>query len=289
MLNNIAIGTGVTLDLQTRILARTDNEDAVTLPQSACLCLAALVDAQGDVLSQEQLMEIGWRSAGVEVTENSVRVMITKLRRAFVQLEVQETITLVAVTRSGYRLIVREASQEPPLPTPAPVPEPTPTEINIAPAVSPPVHAPEAEAEPAVEPLSIASAPPLSRKRTWKAATLVVAAGLLTGLVIAIALRHVFFFSPLELNFVRWNGPGIPPGAEVMVQEDQQNKQTLIEATLHTYTQHVLNRRTEEKSAPVLYVTTGSEKMSRFQGLIACQQRFKDSGNDCESFYFRLD
>ncbi|HFT8658734.1 TPA: transcriptional regulator [Enterobacter cloacae] len=81
------------------------------------MCLAALPEAQGEVLCQEQLMEIGWRSAGVEVTDNSVRVMITKLRRAFAQLDLQEAITLIAVTRSGYRLLVREASSE--LPPPA--------------------------------------------------------------------------------------------------------------------------------------------------------------------------
>ena len=62
-------------------------------------------------------MEIGWRSAGVEVIDDSVRVMITKLRRAFAQLDLQEAITLIAVTRSGYRLLVREASSE--LPPPA--------------------------------------------------------------------------------------------------------------------------------------------------------------------------
>ena len=63
MLNYIAIGTGVTLDLQTRTLARTDREASVTLPQSACLCLAAMAEAQGEVLSQEQLMDIGWRGS----------------------------------------------------------------------------------------------------------------------------------------------------------------------------------------------------------------------------------
>ena len=38
--------------------------------------------------------------------------MITKLRRAFTQLNLQEAITLIAVTRSGYRLLVREANSE---------------------------------------------------------------------------------------------------------------------------------------------------------------------------------
>ncbi|MEI9537341.1 winged helix-turn-helix domain-containing protein [Enterobacter cancerogenus] len=271
MQNNIAIGTGVTLDLLTRTLARPDTEETVTLPQSACLCLAAMAEAQGEVLSQEQLMDIGWRSAGVEVTENSVRVMITKLRRAFVQLEVHEQISVIAVTRSGYRLIVRNNSNETPTAKPSDA-------TALSPVLQP---------EPAPLPPSAPSAPRPARKGGRRAA-LVVTAGLMTGVALAFVLRSLFFFSPLQVMFVPWKGPGVPPGAQVLVQKNEQNKQALIEATLRTYTQHVLNRRTGEKPAPVLYVTTGSEKMTRFQGLIACQQRFKDSGNDCESFYFRL-
>ena len=106
--------------------------------------------------------------------------------------------------------------------------------------------------------------------------------------MIALLLRGVVDFSPQPVHFVRWNGPGVPPGSMVMVQEDKQSQQALIESTLQTYSRHVLDRRPNEKPAAVLYVTTGSEKMSQFQGLIACQQPFKDSGNDCESFYFRL-
>lgn len=53
MLNIIAIGTSLTLDVQTRELTRTDTQETVTLPQSACLCLAALAEGQGEVLSQE--------------------------------------------------------------------------------------------------------------------------------------------------------------------------------------------------------------------------------------------
>jgi DNA-binding winged-HTH domains len=267
MLNNIAIGTGVTLDVHTRILSRTDGEESVTLPQSACLCLAAMVDAPGEVLSQEQLMDIGWRSAGVEVTDNSVRVMITKLRRAFIQLGVHETITLVAVTRSGYRLIVRENGDG-----------------QSAPLEASPSITPAPEALPAAV---VAPAPPRARKGLWLA-TGVALAGLLVGVGLAVLMRSLFFFSPLQIHFVPWSGPGVPPGAEVLVQASEENKQALIEATLQTYVQHVLDKRAGEKPAPVLYVTTGSEKMSKFQGLIACQQRLKDSGNDCESFFFRL-
>jgi len=114
----------------------------------------------------------------------------------------------------------------------------------------------------------------------------VALAGLLVGVGLAVLMRSLFFFSPLQIHFVPWSGPGVPPGAEVLVQASEENKQALIEATLQTYVQHVLDKRAGEKPAPVLYVTTGSEKMSKFQGLIACQQRLKDSGNDCESSFF---
>lgn len=271
MLNNIAIGSLVTLDLLSRTLARTDTQETVTLPQSACLCLAALAEAQGELLSQEQLMEIGWRSAGVEVTDNSVRVMITKLRRAFAQLNLHEAITLIAVTRSGYRLLVRESGSE------------------LAPAAQtealPPQDLPVQAEAPEVLP-AVASAPPRARSMLMQKSCVTIS-GVLVGLVIALLLRGIVDFSPQPVHFVRWNGPGVPPGTEVMVQQDKLSQTALIESTLQTYIRHVLAHRTDEKPAAILYVTTGSEKMSKFQGLIACQQPFKDSGNDCESFYFR--
>lgn len=269
MQNTIAIGSLVTLDLHTRVLERTDTHISVTLPHSACLCLAALVEAQGDVLSQEQLMDIGWRSAGVEVTDNSVRVMITKLRRAFSDLNLQDAITLMAVTRSGYRLLVRETSSELP---PSALTEPIPASVQADTPLTGP---------------TVTHGSPRQRN-TLKHKVSVTLGGMLVGLVIALLVRGMFDFSPQPVHFVRWNGPGVPPGTQVMVQQDKQSQNALIESTLQTYTRHVLDRRPNEKPAAVLYVTTGSEKMSQFQGLIACQQPFKDSGNDCESFYFRL-
>lgn len=71
-------------------------------------------------------MDIGWRSAGVEVTDNSVRVMVNKLRRALASLEMQDAIALVAVTRSGYRLIIREESP----------PEPSAESVEILPTTA---------------------------------------------------------------------------------------------------------------------------------------------------------
>ncbi|MEW5558719.1 winged helix-turn-helix domain-containing protein [Enterobacter asburiae] len=275
MLNNIAIGSSVTLDLHTRTLTRTLDGESVTLPASACLCLQALVDAHGEVLSQEQLMDIGWRSAGVEVTENSVRVMINKLRRALNSLGLQDSVTLLAVTRSGYRLIVRDdgtAELTGPL-TDASPPSPSPLHPQSAPPASQPVRRPP---------------PPVKRSNPRKY-LITGLCGILAGLGVAILLHYLFIVTPERINFVRWDGPGVPANTQVMVPRGKENQLELIEATLRAYTQHSLIKRTDENPPQVLYVTLGDPRIKKHLGLIACEQPFQDSNNDCESFYFRFD
>ena len=276
MLNNIAIGSSVTLDMQTRTLTRLHDGESVTLPASACLCLEALAAARGDVLSQEQLMEIGWRSAGVEVTENSVRVMINKLRRALNHLDLQDSITLLAVTRSGYRLIVREngfpdtppAAEEPIAPAVVPVQESVPQPMVAAPPPKPP-RSPE------------------QRNKIIKRIVAAVA-GALAGLLVAMTLHTLYIVEPEDVEFVPWHGPGIPAGTQVMVQKENQDRQAMIVATLETYRKHVLEKRPTEEPAKVLYVTIGSSRTNKHLGLIACQQPLQGSKNECESFYFRF-
>ncbi|WP_245840181.1 winged helix-turn-helix domain-containing protein [Pantoea rwandensis] len=135
---------------------------SVVLPASAALCLYALVEAQGEVLSQEQLMDIGWRHVGFAATENSVRVMISKLRRALAALELDQQVTLLAVTRSGYRLMVRDAVPAVPIPFPLPLsllaPEPQPYR--------------------------------------WKRAGLITAGGIAAGVVTALIAQHLFLLTP---------------------------------------------------------------------------------------------
>lgn len=275
MLNNIAIGSSVTLDLQTRTLTRTLDGESVTLPASACLCLQALMEAQGEVLSQEQLMDIGWRSAGVEVTENSVRVMINKLRRALNSLGLQDSVTLLAVTRSGYRLIVRDDAL------------PEVTEPSSAPPSAAPTALPEQNPSPA--PLTARRAPTPVKSAGYRKYLIAGLCGILAGLGVAILLHYLFIVTPERINYVRWNGPGIPANTQVMVPRGKENQLELIEATLRAYTQHTLSKRVNEKPAQILYVTLGDPRMKKHLGLIACEQPFQDSNNDCESFYFRFD
>ncbi|SNY67792.1 winged helix-turn-helix domain-containing protein [Enterobacter sp. CC120223-11] len=282
MLNNIAIGSSATLDMQTRTLTRRQDGESVTLPASACLCLEALIRARGEVLSQEQLMDIGWRSAGVEVTENSVRVMINKLRRALNTLDLQDSVTLLAVTRSGYRLIVRESeSNDTPLSTAAPVPAATqPEQVSVPKPTEPPTsREPEAP---------VIVAPVQERRRKWAPRVIAAIAGAIAGLAVAMTVHTLYIVQPEDVEFVPWHGPGIPAGAEVRVQKENQNQQAMIEATLETYKKHVLDKRPTEKPAKVLYVTIGSSRINKHLGLIACQQPFQGSNNDCESFYFRF-
>ncbi|MGU3524239.1 transcriptional regulator [Enterobacteriaceae bacterium C23F] len=282
MINNIAIGSSATLDMQTRTLTRHQDGENVTLPASACLCLEALVRMRGEVLSQEQLMDIGWRSAGVEVTENSVRVMINKLRRALNSLELQDNITLLAVTRSGYRLIVRESgSNDAPLSTAAPAPAAAQPEQVSAPKPTEPPAPREPEA-----PLIVA--PVQKRRRKWVPRVIAAVAGVFAGLAVAMTVHTLYIVQPEDVEFVPWHGQGIPAGAEVRVQKENQNQQAMIEATLETYKKHVLDKRPTEKPAKVLYVTIGSSRINKHLGLIACQQPFQGSNNDCESFYFRF-
>ncbi|MFJ3457638.1 transcriptional regulator [Scandinavium goeteborgense] len=272
MLNNIAIGSSVTLDSQTRTLTRTRDGESVTLPASACLCLQALVEAHGEVLSQEQLMDIGWRSAGVEVTENSVRVMINKLRRALNTLELQDSVTLLAVTRSGYRLIVRDDG-------------PTQATQPLAP---PPLSASSEPPSPQ-PPSQRASLPPAPSRRSDKRKYLIAGfCGIVAGLVLGMLLHSLYIMHPEKIDFVRWNGPGIPANTQVMVPKGREDEQQMIEATLRTYAQHASEKRPDEKPARVLYVTLGDPRAKKHLGLIACEQLFQDTNNDCESFYFRF-
>lgn len=270
MLNNIAIGLKVTLDLQTRMLTRVRDGKSVSLPASACLCLQALTEARGDVLSQEQLMDIGWRRAGVEVTENSVRVMVNKLRRALNTLELQDSVTLLAVTRSGYRLILRDGI--------------TPKAI---PALSQPAHFPDSVDNPVLT-HNPGAEPPRPVRRPWKRLTLALGAGIIAGLITGLTFYSAFVISPDKVDFVPWTGPDMPANTEIMVQKSKRDQESFITSTLKLYQELVVPTLPAGNLPKVLYITVGSKLDQNHLGLIACQQPFQDSDNECESFYFRV-
>ncbi|HCT7987909.1 TPA: winged helix-turn-helix domain-containing protein [Serratia liquefaciens] len=110
------IGTLLEINHQSKALIHRGNKNEVTLPASGCYCLQALSERGGDILSLTELMGIGWGHIGVEVTENSVRVMINKIRKAISSLGMQHDIILLTVPRRGYRLLIGNKLQPRTLP-----------------------------------------------------------------------------------------------------------------------------------------------------------------------------
>lgn len=259
MLNNIAVGTLVSLDLDTRMLTRLSDGGSVTLPISACNCLKSLVEASGELLTQEQLMDIGWRNSGVEVTENSVRVMITKIRRALNALEVQESIMLLAVTRSGYRLVIRNSQAT------------SPESEDL-----PPVQAEQ-------QSVSTPAQPP--RYSARKRRMLACIAGMLLGGAVIVIYNLFFKFTPEIVTYVQWQGENKIPQTEVWVPVSQQKETVAIQHTLQLYNDYVVSREKNTEKARYLYVTIGFSE--EYRRLFACMTPLQRSGNHCESYYFR--
>lgn len=106
------IGTLLEINHQSKALIHRGNKNEAPLPTSGCFCLQALAERGGSTLSLTELMDIGWGHSGVEVTENSVRVMINKIRKAISSLGMQHDIILLTVPRSGYRLLLSNNPQQ---------------------------------------------------------------------------------------------------------------------------------------------------------------------------------
>ena len=271
MLNNIAIGSSVILDLQARTLTRVHDGKSVTLPVSACNCLKALVEAREQVLSQEQLMDVGWRNSGVEVTENSIRVMINKIRRALVTLEVQNSITLLTVKRSGYLLIIREPSID--LNQNAQQAE-APAPLNEIPATT-------ADQSP----IPANARKKLAFSREWKRRIFGGFSGIVLGTLLGLFISWMAKNAPEPVIFTRWNGTGIPVNTEVWIPVGHRSDDPMIHKTLELYSDYALKREAKSDKASYLYITLGHSP--KFLGLIACLGPLHDVENNCESYYFR--
>lgn len=262
--NNIIIDNLLMLDGRTRTLSRIQDGKGVMLPASACRCFIALAQAKEQVLSQEQLMDVGWRHSGVEVTDNSVRVMITKIRRALIALEVNDSVQLIAVTRSGYRLIVRTTQ---------------PGKTQRTTSASNPLHASTG--------LVSRHVSAYRDHNLLKRRLAAGAAGLVLGSCLAAAVSWLLAIKPMPINYVRWHGAEAPPQTEVWVPGNISPDIQRVAQTLQLYRQYAINKNGEinPEHARYLYITTGGA--SPDLGLIACVAPLRDSENNCESYSFK--
>lgn len=82
-----------------------ENKGKVTLQlnASASRCLSLFMHNPGDVISREALLREGWGNQGVLVTDNSLRQVLSTLRKQFSHFNIEGDL-FVTMHRKGYRL-----------------------------------------------------------------------------------------------------------------------------------------------------------------------------------------
>ncbi|MBS0906211.1 winged helix-turn-helix domain-containing protein [Pantoea dispersa] len=82
-----------------------ENKGKVTLQlnASASRCLSLFLSNPGDVISREALLKEGWGNQGVLVTDNSLRQVLSTLRKQFSHFNIEGDL-FVTMHRKGYRL-----------------------------------------------------------------------------------------------------------------------------------------------------------------------------------------
>lgn len=80
-----------------------------TLNHSAAQCLEALIRSQGEILSHERLMDVGWEL--VVVTPNSLSQAIVAIRRALRQVGLTK-MCIETIPKQGYRFVADILVQE---------------------------------------------------------------------------------------------------------------------------------------------------------------------------------
>lgn len=265
-----SIGNRLCLNLQTRELSRATDGRKVTLSVSASLCLTKMKEAEGEVVSQESLIESGWRNIGLEVTASSVRVTINQLRRALLSLQVDKEVMIVTVPRMGYRLLLNEESE----------------------AIEHQEAASTLAADTAAAPEHSAPISPLSKAVTApKKSTTTLIISLLLAAVLGSAMawwatRFVggaptrIYYQPLTFTDVR---QGIAA-----------NQQVFTETKRPVTTEQAANlitawRRYTPEADSYRYLYINAIYKPEFMGLFACRKPLVDKNSDCKSFFFRFD
>ncbi|WP_394521343.1 hypothetical protein C1N60_02550 [Pantoea sp. SGAir0184] len=267
------IGNVARLDLTSRSLIRLDNSNVASLSASASRCLCSFVDSVHQVLSPERLIEDGWRSQGLEATENSVRVMISQLRRAIASLNLQHEITIQTVSGEGYMMLIRqkEAGAQPgvPLSETEPqkaTPSPAGAQMSLSKSSTPnPSHfqAPD-------RPHTL---------RFWYPRGMALFAGALIGIGCAKWIVSSFLFMPASYYYTEWQGTA-PPGKSVWIAGGNLSDD-LVSETLSIFSQYA----SDDSSRPYLYINDGFKE--QYLSLFACRKPVTESENGCEAFFFR--
>ncbi|HBM8320061.1 winged helix-turn-helix domain-containing protein [Enterobacter mori] len=108
----IPLTNKITLDNVNRVLySSQEPEFKKNIGLAAVYCLECLIAANGEPVSQEKLIFEGWRQHGIEVSSDSVRQVISQIRKALKSLGESPDI-LITLPKIGYRLNVNEFIQD---------------------------------------------------------------------------------------------------------------------------------------------------------------------------------
>ncbi|WP_343552965.1 winged helix-turn-helix domain-containing protein [Pantoea sp.] len=267
----ILIGHLLTLDPRTRVLQRVSDDRKVNLGNSACLCLEGLIAAQQEVVSQEELINLGWRQIGMEVTSSSLRVAINQLRRALLSLKVDKEIMIITVPRTGYRLVIPHAAVET-----QPVAAPPAVEA----AEDSVIEVPESEPVSAVvepEPMSESNA-----SGKWRIGLLLMVLFALAGAGSSWGLGWWMKHAAVAVNYRLYNTADnqVPAGAKVFVDSAVNPNAVQIDKTLKQWAVHA----PEANNYSYLYVNVGHD--DDYTGLFACKQPLGETQSECSSYVF---
>jgi DNA-binding winged helix-turn-helix (wHTH) protein len=258
----------LSLDLRTRILSRNQDGKKVKLGVSASLCFQELVLAKGAVLSQDSLLNIGWRQVGIEVTSSSLRVTINQLRRALLSLQVDKDLMIVTVPRAGYRLVsftsnAADVTNEHLTDNAASEPD---SQSSLALA--------EIKADGAKQPLL---------KFPTKHAIIIVSLSFFMGILIAWSISISVKNFATAVNYEQYDVEDIVklPGSRVYVDSKHPPTETQISKTLSLWSRYA----GEEKNRQYIYIN-GSHS-SDYTSLFACTNALGEKQSECSSVVFR--
>ncbi len=267
-MEKIHIGRHVIFAPDTRVLANTENKKSIAIGVSPANCLEGLLQAEGRVLSQDELIDIGWRQAGIEVTISSVRVAMNQLRRAFAHLQVEKELVIITVPREGYRLVVAHNQHDSPLLA----------EISMSAPLS---AQEEAEQDAMLSSHSASVSKPASR--SWMRYAVVAVICLALGSALAWTIKSQLLPVPVPISYEPVNYTVDSAGRQLHIFAVQ--SPAVSEEQVRKSMRFWLDFTPASADETFLYIHGGND--AYHYGLFACARPIEEDRSGCKSFIFK--
>ncbi|HCM9322021.1 winged helix-turn-helix domain-containing protein [Enterobacter asburiae] len=237
----IPISNKITFDNVNRVLLSSHDADIkqkIGLP--AVYCLECLIAANGEPVSQEKLIFEGWRRHGIEVSSDSVRRVISQIRKAIKDLNESPDI-LITLPKVGYRLIISIDNKE--------------CEINTEHSIT---REPENTLT-VLQPEELGKETHFLKKKQFKAYVLLLSALSINIIIVILVLFPRFFNSPAVIHYAEYNSGNYGnkhimvtehPGSDIFISKELNTleKSPFWGSDKNKYSWIYINRTNNEKS-----------------------------------------